>query len=178
MHPHHPSTGKHTTMTPSPTEIARIAAIGIAATAILDAWIWALARAGVPGTNFAFIGRWIGHLGRGRWRHAAISKAAPVPHESALGWLTHYAVGIGFAAMTAGALGLRWLQAPRLLPALAAGVATVVFPFFLMQPAMGAGIASCRTPTPGRNRLRSLANHAVFGAGLYLAASVLALLSN
>lgn len=43
-----------------------------------------------------------------------------------------------------------------------------------MQPAMGAGIAAANTPTPWKNRLRSLANHAVFGLGLYLAAALLA----
>ena len=32
---------------------------------------------------------------------------------------------------------------------------------------MGAGIAASRTPTPWKNRLRSLLTHAVFGAGLY-----------
>jgi hypothetical protein len=48
-------------------------------------------------------------------------------------------------------------------------------PFFVMQPAMGAGIAASRTPTPWRNRLRSLATHAVFGCGLYLSAAALKL---
>jgi len=42
---------------------------------------------------------------------------------------------------------------------------------------MGAGIASSRTPTPLKNCLRSLANHTVFGVGLYLSAFVAALSS-
>jgi hypothetical protein len=46
-----------------------------------------------------------------------------------------------------------------------------------MQPAMGAGIASSRTPTPLKNSLRSLANHAVFGLGLYLSAATMARLA-
>lgn len=44
-----------------------------------------------------------------------------------------------------------------------------------MQPAMGAGLASSRTPTPLKNCLRSLITHAVFGGGLYGAAVVLTL---
>lgn len=70
--------------------------------------------------------------------------------------------------------GVEWLRDPRLLPALAMGVATVAAPWLLMQPAMGAGIAAARTPAPARNRARSLVNHAVFGLGLYLTALLLA----
>jgi hypothetical protein len=43
-------------------------------------------------------------------------------------------------------------------------------PLFVMQPAMGAGIASSRTKTPLLNGLRNLLNHTVFGAGLYVSA--------
>ena len=44
-------------------------------------------------------------------------------------------------------------------------------------PAMGAGFAASRTPTPLKNCLRSLANHTVFGFGLYLSALAIALIS-
>ncbi len=53
--------------------------------------------------------------------------------------------------------------------------ATVSAPLFVMQPAMGAGFAASRTPTPVRNVIRSIANHTVFGLGLYLAATALTL---
>jgi hypothetical protein len=46
---------------------------------------------------------------------------------------------------------------------------TVVAPLFVMQPAMGAGFAAAKTPTPVRNCC-ALANHTVFGIGLYVAA--------
>ena len=45
------------------------------------------------------------------------------------------------------------------------GIGTVVAPFLLMQPCMGAGIAASRTPYPG---LHSLNTHGVLGLGLYL----------
>jgi hypothetical protein len=41
-----------------------------------------------------------------------------------------------------------------------------------MQPGMGAGIAARRTPRPGAARLQSLVTHAVFGFGLYAAATL------
>ena len=56
------------------------------------------------------------------------------------------------------------------------GVVTVLAPFLIMQPGMGAGIAASRTPRPGAARLQSLITHAVFGFGLYLAASAIQLL--
>ena len=44
---------------------------------------------------------------------------------------------------------------------------TVVFPFFLMQPSLGLGIAASRTPNPTQARVKSLATHTVFGLGMY-----------
>ena len=42
-------------------------------------------------------------------------------------------------------------------------------PFLVTQPGMGAGFAGSRTPRPAAARLQSLATHAIFGLGLYLA---------
>lgn len=148
--------------------------IGFGATLVMDLWLALLKRLGVATGSFALIGRWVGHLVRGRLRHAAIARAAPVRHELALGWATHYAVGVAFAALLVGTQGVGWVRQPTPLPAVLTGVATVVMPLFVMQPAMGAGFAARRTPAPLANCLRSLANHTVFGVGLYLAAATLA----
>lgn len=160
-------------MTPSLQDMLRVALIGIGATAVMDLWLWCLTRAGLPALNFAFIGRWVGHVLRGRWSHEAIAEATPVQGELALGWLTHYAVGMAFAAVLASLYGMAWVHGPSLLPALCVGLGSVVAPLFIMQPAMGAGVASCKTATPLKNCLKSVANHAVFGLGLYLAAAAL-----
>lgn len=155
-------------------EIFRIALMGIGATMVMDLWLMLLQRLGVPTLNFALIGRWVGHLRHGQWSHAAIAKAPPVPGELAWGWITHYGVGMAFAALLAMVQGTAWMSRPTLPPALVVGICTVLVPLFIMQPAMGAGWASSRTPTPWKNRLRSLANHAVFGLGLYLSAALIA----
>lgn len=153
--------------------IAHTALVGIGATAVMDVWLVVLARLGVPTTSFGLVGRWVAHFARGRFAHAAIAKAEPVAHELGLGWLTHYLVGVFYAGLLVAVQGTAWLEAPTLLPALAFGAVTVAVPWFVMQPAMGAGFASTKTPAPLTNCVRSLANHAVFGAGLYLAAAVL-----
>lgn len=154
-------------------EIFKVALIGIGATAVMDIWLMLLRRMGVAGLNFAFIGRWVGHLFRGRLAHDAIARAEPIRRELALGWFTHYAIGIAFALLLVGLAGTGWIRTPTLLPALLVGAGTVAAPLLVMQPAMGAGLFARRTPTPLKNCLRSLANHSVFGLGLFLAAVLL-----
>lgn len=150
--------------------------IGIGATLLLDLWSWALGRFGIRSMDWCLAGRWLGHVPRGRFMHASIGQAAPVPGECALGWTLHYTTGVVFAAVLLATTGSDWLRQPTLLPALVVGVSTIVFPLFVMQPGMGAGVAASRTPAPNRARLRSLSTHTVFGLGLYAAAWMVALL--
>lgn len=159
---------------PSTSLITHVALVGIGATALMDAWLLLLSRLGLPATGLATVGRWVGHFARGRFAHHAISKAAPIPFERGIGWLTHYVIGVVYAAGLVGLQDTAWLHEPAFLPALLFGLLTVAAPWFLMQPAMGAGFLGLKTPTPLKNGVRTLANHAVFGAGLYLAATVLA----
>jgi hypothetical protein len=156
------------------SDLIRIALIGLGATAIYDVWALALRAAGVRVLPMELLGRWVGHLVRGRFAHAAIAQSPPIPGERAWGWLAHYAIGVAFALLLVGVQGAAWMDAPTPLPALAVGVATAVFPLFVMQPGMGAGIASSKTPAPLKNSLRSVLNHTVFGVALYLAALVVA----
>jgi hypothetical protein len=154
----------------APNDAVHIALIGVGATAVMDIWLLLLLRFNVQMPSFALIGRWIGNMPRGEFAHASIANARPVAGELGLGWLTHYAVGIAYACLLVGVQGAVWFREPSLLPALTVGVATVVMPLFAMQPAMGAGFAASKTPTPLKSCLRAVANHAVFGTGLYLAA--------
>ncbi len=156
----------------------RAVAIGAGATLALDAWALLLRRAyGVRPADWALVGRWIGHWPRGRFVHETIAAAAPVRGERLLGWAFHYLTGMAFAAVLLAACGPAWARAPTWPPCLAVGLLTVVFPFFVMQPAMGAGVASAKSPDPAQARIRSLVTHAVFGAGLYLAARCVAVLA-
>lgn len=157
----------------TPQPLVAIVLIGVGATAVLDLWLAALKRLGVPTGSFALIGRWVAYMACGRFGHASIAKAEPVSRELAIGWVTHYAVGIAFAAVLVALQGSDWIHQPTFMPAILTGVATVAMPLFVMQPAMGSGFASSKTPTPLKNCARSVANHAVFGIGMYLAAIVI-----
>ncbi len=159
---------------PSLPLAAHTVLVGVLATAVMDVWLLLLQRLGVPTAGFAMVGRWVGHIARGRLMHAAIARAAPVRFERALGWLTHYLIGIVYAGLLVVLCGPTWLAQPGWPSALAFGLATVAAPWFVMQPAMGAGVMARKTAAPFGNALRNLANHAVFGTGLYLAATALA----
>jgi hypothetical protein len=152
--------------------------IGTTATAVMD--IWALARKrllGTPLPDYGLVGRWIGHMPRGRFRHDSIAAASPVHGERLIGWSAHYLIGIGFAALLLAISGLEWIQQPTLGPALAVGIGTLAAPFLVMQPGMGAGIAASRTSRPAAARMQSLVTHGVFGLGLYAAGWIVRLLS-
>lgn len=153
--------------------LLHIAAIGIGATLLMDGWsILRKHLLGMPSLDYALVGRWVGHMPRRQFRHAAIGKAEPITAERVLGWIVHYLTGILFAALLIGAAGRDWLCAPTLLPALTLGLATVLLPFLVMQPAFGLGIAAAKTTHPGKARIHSVLTHLVFGAGLYLAAQI------
>lgn len=154
--------------------VLRTVLIGAGATLAMDGWALLLKKLGIPSLNFALLGRWLGHIPQGKWRHESIARAAPVRGERLIGWGAHYSIGITFAALLISTFGSSWARSPSLLPALLVGVATVVAPLFVLQPALGAGIASSKTAAPLFNSMKSVVTHTVFGLGLYLTALVTA----
>lgn len=149
-------------------------AVGVGATAVMDLWSLLQKRLfSMPSLNWCMVGRWIGHMPRGHFVNDNISLKPQIPKECTIGWLTHYVTGIAFGIGLFLLQGAEWGRQPTLLPALAFGIATVVFPFFIMQPGLGAGIAASKTPKPNQARARSILTHVVFGLGLYGAAVVL-----
>ena len=150
------------------------AAVGLGATLVLDLWAVFLNRAfAVPLPNQCFVGRWALHMASGTFRHPSIAKAAPKPGECAAGWIAHYTIGALFALGLVALVSPEWLKSPTLIPALIFGVVTVAFPFLILHPSFGFGLAASKAPDPTQARLRSLMNHAVFGVGLYLSALVM-----
>ena len=157
-------------MSIEPDYILGAIGIGIGASVLMDLWNLFLRRAfGIPSLNYCLLGRWLRHMPAGTLRHASIAAAEQKPFECTVGWIAHYTIGVAFALVFV-VLGGDWVAHPALLPALLYGIATVIFPFFIMQPSLGLGIAGSRTPKPTQARLKSLATHTVFGVGLYVCA--------
>jgi hypothetical protein len=151
--------------------------VGAGGSALMDAWALFLRRAfDVPTLDYALLGRWIGYFPSGRFFHEPIAASQPIRGERPLGWVAHYAIGIAFAFLLLAIWGMDWARSPTLWPALLVGVGTIVAPWFILQPGMGAGVAASRTPNPPAVRLRNLATHVVFGIGVYLSALVLSTL--
>lgn len=162
----------------TPIELAaRAVALGIAGSAAIDLWALGLRKTfGVASLDYRLLGRWLGHIPHGQVRHQRMAAAAPVRGERLLGWAAHYSIGVGFAALLLFLAGDGWAGSPTPLPALAVGLATVLAPWLVMQPAFGAGIAGSKTPRPWMGRLRNLGTHTVYGLGLYISALALAAL--
>jgi len=145
--------------------------IGAGATALLDLWSLLLSKVlNIPSLSFCLVGRWFSLMRFGQFRHTKIGSAPPQPLECALGWTIHYLTGMLFALPLVLWGGGQWLVEPSLQWALVLGISTVLFPFLLMQPAFGMGIAAAKAPKPWPARAKSLLSHTVFGGGLYLTA--------
>lgn len=144
--------------------------IGIGATIVMDiAAVMRKRLCGVIPADYGLVGRWLFYVARGHFRHDPISASPAVPRERVIGWTAHYLIGVIFAGILLVIWGADWVHQPTIGPALLIGIGSVIAPFLLMQPGMGAGIAASRTPNPAAARLRSLITHGIFGLGLYAA---------
>ena len=160
-----------------PIYLVSAIAVGIGATLVLDLWALFLRRAfNIPSPDYCLVGRWLRYMPGGTFKHKSIAAAPRKDSECTLGWIAHYAIGAVFALTLVVLASPKWLQQPTVLPALLLGVATVVMPFFVMQPSFGLGVAASKTPNPTQARLRSLMAHTVFGLGLYISAVALSFL--
>jgi hypothetical protein len=155
----------------------RTGLIGIGASAAMDLWAIFLKRFfGILSLDNKLLGRWLGHLPSGRFMHESMAQASPIRGELVIGWCAHYLIGITFAALLLSIWGLRWARSPSLSPALFIGIVTIVAPFFILPPGMGAGIAASKTPKPNIARLKSLGAHSAYALGLYGVALLTAML--
>lgn len=150
------------------SQAVKILVVGVVATAVLDLWALALGRIfGLPTTHWGHVGRWVAGLRSGAFQHASIAAVPEVAHERAIGWTTHYLIGVVYAALYLGLLAAT-SQAPSVLSGALFGVATVAAPWLILQPGLGAGYFARNTPRPNKTRALNLMSHLVFGSGLYL----------
>ena len=159
------------------TSILLSVVVGIGATVIMDAWATLMKLFfSMTSLNYCLVGRWLLHLRHGTFIHNTIINTEAQSMECALGWLAHYVTGVVFALLLTLITAGQWLQGPDPVSALLLGIATVAFPFFILQPCLGFGIAGSLTPKPVVTRLKSLMAHASFGVGLYLSALLVGML--
>jgi hypothetical protein len=161
-------------MSPADDVLFRAILVGVGGTVVLDLWAEFLARVmGVPATNWAMVGRWLGNMPRGRFVQRSMTHAEPVRGELAIGWVAHYVIGILYGLLLLALWGPSWIARPTLLPPVILAWVLLASPYLIMMPGMGAGIAGAKTPKPNVTRLKALVAHSVFGLGMYAVAVVL-----
>jgi hypothetical protein len=142
---------------------------GVIATVGMDIWAAVVKYVlRLPTADWALVGRWFGHMPRGVFIHRPVADSAPIANELVIGWIGHYITGIVYGLIYLYVVVKFLAITPSLISALIFGLVTLVAPWFIMQPAMGAGIFASRTPRPGLMRVINLSMHAVFGVSLYL----------
>jgi hypothetical protein len=146
----------------------RILVMGFSATVAIDLWATFANRIlGWPRTNWSLVGRWIGHMRHGQFRHVSIGSSPTIAHEAILGWVFHYAVGCIYAALYFAYAGASRMGGPSLVSAVMFGLITTLAPWLLMQPALGLGICASKAPRSNLVRLQNLIIHTTFGLALY-----------
>jgi hypothetical protein len=157
-----------------PSSVAAAAVIGVGATTVVDLWTLLLKHLfKIPSLSYCLVGRWFCHMPAGKFAHDRLATAPEKPFECTVGWISHYVIGVVFALVFVALASDGWLARPTLLPALLFGLATVLFPFLVMQPAFGLGVAASKSPKPAAARLKSVTTHLVFGLGLFVSALAL-----
>lgn len=145
--------------------------IGVMATLLIDLYSILLKHYfNIPSLDYKVVGRWLLYMLKGQFMHASILQSPALKREKAVGWASHYIIGCLFSGIFMLMVGQSWLFNPQVIPALLFGIATVSFPFLIMQPCFGFGVAASKLAKPQFARLKSLSTHALFGVGLYLSA--------
>ena len=144
--------------------------VGVLATVTMDVVAVIALRLGIAGrgprrTGPDLIGRWIGYLLRGRFRHTDILQTPPLRGELVLGLAAHYLIGIMLTLMYLGVVVVAHAR-PTALSAILYGTATTVLPWFLMFPSQGMGWLGWDAPDDAHLARASLFNHIIFGLGI------------
>ena len=119
--------------------------VGILATVTMDVVAVIALRLGIAGrgprrTGPDLIGRWIGYLLQGKFRHTDILQTPPLRGELVLGLAAHYLIGIVLTLVYLGLLVVAHAM-PTALNAILYGTATTVFPWVSHVPVTGDGLA-------------------------------------
>lgn len=144
--------------------------VGFLATVTMDVVAVIAFRFGIAGwgprrTGPDLIGRWIGYLLQGKFRHTNILQTPPLRGELLLGLAAHYSIGI---VLTLAYLGLLIMAraTPTALSAILYGAATTALPWFLMFPSQGLGWLGRNAPGGAHLARVSLFNHIIFGVAI------------
>jgi hypothetical protein len=155
--------------------VIQILTVGVVACAIFDLWQRVFQKmTAIPPSNWAMVGRWsLGVMTNGQLLARDLESQAERQNELAVGWLVHYGVAIGYAAVYA------WLMQANILQAafgdgLIFGVLSVAVPWFFFLPCLGKGMMARLTPNPPLVCALALMVHSLFGVSIGLGFAIFA----
>lgn len=154
-------------------KIVKTILIGLGATIVIDSVLYIAGVFGSPSRGILFVGRWLAYMTKGKYYHHTIIETPSVVNELIIGQIAHYTIGILFAFLLVAIYGNKWLSKPTLFPTMIIALITLITPFFILQPALGFGIAFSNRPEQGQLILKSLIIHLAYGFGLYLSAKTI-----
>ena len=149
--------------------VIQILIVGVGACTIFDLWQRAFQKlTAIPPSNWAMVGRWsLGLVTNGQLIVYDLESQAERKNELAVGWLVHYSVAIGYAAVYAWLMHANILQA-GLIDGLIFGAISVVVPCFFFLPCFGKGVLARLTPNPPLVCGLALMMHSLFGVSIGL----------
>jgi len=146
---------------------------GVLGTLVMDSLNHLFARMGmISKIDVGMIGRMAVGWTHGRFCYRHPGEMELVENETFYGYITHYAIGLGFAIpfVLGWDLWVGGLASPAWT--LAYGIATTVASVFFVYPSMGLGVFGRRSPDGIKAPLSSLANHFFFGVGMAVAVAL------
>ena len=150
--------------------------VGVAGTVTMDVLASASRRVGlVVGAKGQWLGRWYVGIARGQFVHSNIAVAPEQAGEKRAALVGHYAIGIALAVLYVVGAGWVGVSPSAFEVALGYGLATCVFPWFLVFPALGFGLFGRKGPPELKLFTSSVMNHLFYGFGLWWIAKVLQL---
>lgn len=154
-------------------KIVKTILVGIGATVAIDCFTFLVSLFGKAPRGILFVGRWLAYMPKRKFLHHTIIETPSIANELLIGRIAHYCIGIAFAFLLVILYGEKWLSKPTLYPALVIAIITLVTPIFILQPALGFGIAFFNMPEQVHLIVKTLLIHTIYGLGLYVSARVL-----
>ena len=128
------------------------------------------------------LGRWIGHILDGNFVFLNIPTLNPIQHEIALGWVAHYIIGILdaiiFMFILKHFVKKSYSDLSVFTISILFGWLLIIFPFLVLEPAMGVGIFAVSSPNPDLTRWLTFSFHSIFGLGLFIGYRICKFFSN
>jgi len=148
--------------------VIKVITLDIFATVAIDIWATFSNKVlNFPRTNWAMVGRWLGHIPTGKYMHNPVNSSPEIKYENTIGWVFHYFIGVAYAAIY-GVLVIWVLEgSATLFSSWVFGLFTILSPWLILQPALGLGICAVKAPKPNMVRLQNFTIHSIFGIALY-----------